>query len=84
MSSMFTDQPASVWAEIMPQIIHVHSKSCEFDESGSETGIPCMEYRRGPPADLNRSSPLAKREAVDEWMNGLAACPAGWRHLAIH
>jgi hypothetical protein len=43
MFSMFTDQPASVWAEIMPQIIHVHSKFYEFDESGSETSIPYEE-----------------------------------------
>jgi sugar phosphate isomerase/epimerase len=43
MFSMFTNQPASVWAEIMPQIIHVHGKFYEFDESGGETSIPYEE-----------------------------------------
>ncbi len=40
MFSMLSPQPPESWAEIMPQVIHIHGKFYDFDASGSETSIP--------------------------------------------
>ena len=44
--SMLTSNPPASWLPIMSQIIHVHGKFYEFDDTGEETAIPVRELMR--------------------------------------
>jgi sugar phosphate isomerase/epimerase len=37
---LFSKQEPEAWLEIMPQVVHIHGKFYDFDESGSESAIP--------------------------------------------
>lgn len=43
MFNILSPSDASVWNEIMPQVIHVHGKFYDFDAEGNETSIPYDE-----------------------------------------
>jgi hypothetical protein len=43
MFNILSPSAASVWNEIMPQVIHVHGKFYDFDDAGNETSIPYDE-----------------------------------------
>ncbi len=43
---MFGHQPASVWGEIMPWVVHSHGKFYEIDERGDEPSVPVKEILR--------------------------------------
>lgn len=37
---LFSRQAAKNWAELVPQVVHIHGKFYHFDENGSESAIP--------------------------------------------
>jgi len=40
---LFSRQAPKAWAEIVPQVVHIHGKFYHFDENGSESAIPYEE-----------------------------------------
>jgi len=39
MFGLFGHQPPEAWADIMPQVIHIHGKFFDFDETGNELSV---------------------------------------------
>lgn len=43
MFNIVSPNTADIWREILPQVIHVHGKFYDFDDSGNESAIPYEE-----------------------------------------
>jgi sugar phosphate isomerase/epimerase len=44
--TLWSSQPPEKWAEIMPQVVHVHGKFFDIDEHGEEPSVPYAELIR--------------------------------------
>ena len=77
--TLWGSQPPEKWAEIMPQVVHVHAKFFDIDERGDEPSVPYPELMRVF-RDAGYTGTVSS-----EWEGaGWAAEPDGFAMVAAH